>query len=316
MSRGRVICYAPTAARRRHLVPVAAAGGWPLLSVLPADCGDALAVVCCHGSEKKAAAAGAAGTILLEHGLGQNYLDDPALTPWGAGRGFCEKRRALVVPGPYIAVQHAAVSPVPVAAVGSPFLDAWAGRQWIRPGLDPVIAFSTRGDCPRIPATRRSWPWIKEALPGLARRWRMLGHWHPHEAREGGALPERLAFYAEHGIEPVAQFEEVMERADVYICDNSSSLYEFAALGKPVVVVSPPWYRRQVHSGLRFWEALPGVEVRRPEALAETVAAVLADDSDGARLRAKAMPLAWGALDGGAAARAAAVINSFLHSES
>ena len=144
----------------------------------------------------------------------------------------------------------------------------------------------------------------------------MLGHWHPHEAREGGALPERLAFYAEHGIEPVAQFEEVMERADVYICDNSSSLYEFAALGKPVVVVSPPWYRRQVHSGLRFWEALPGVEVRRPEALAETVAAVLADDSDGARLRAKAMPLAWGALDGGAAARAAAVINSCLHSES
>ena len=40
------------------------------------------------------------------------------------------------------------------------------------------------------------------------------------------------------------------------------------------------------------------------------MAAALEDDSRGAELRAKAMPLAWGALDGGAAVRAVAVIHS------
>jgi hypothetical protein len=146
-----------------------------------------------------------------------------------------------------------------------------------------------------------------EAL-GRDGRWSVLGHYHPHEIR-AGTLHERLRVYHRGGIEVVDAFEEVMERADVFITDNSSSLYEFAALGKPVVVLSPPWYRRFVRHGLRFWEALPGVEVTRAEDLRETVAEVLRDDAVGARLRAVAMPLAWGEMDGGAAVRAVGVIN-------
>ena len=49
-------------------------------------------------------------------------------------------------------------------------------------------------------------------------------------------------------------FDEVMERSTLYICDNSSTLYEFASTGRPVVVLNAPWFRRDIEHGLRFWE--------------------------------------------------------------
>jgi hypothetical protein len=307
----RVVCFSPIAARRRHLMRVAAVGGWPLVSSMPFDAGDVVAVVSCYWSEAEAIKAGAVGTVMMEHGVGQVYAGARPLTPWGAGRGFHEKRRALLAPGPWCARVHAAVSPVPVVAVGSPFLDGWFGRKWGREGREPVVAFSTHWDCGTLPETRSSWGWIKGALPGLARRFQVLGHWHPHEAK-AGTLGERLAFYEGAGIEPVADFEEVMERADVFICDNSSALYEFAALGKPVVVLSPPFYRREVRHGLRFWDAMPGVEVVDARALCETVAGVLQDDAAGAAAREWAMPVAWGNLDGCAGRRAVEVVREFV----
>jgi hypothetical protein len=63
----------------------------------------------------------------------------------------------------------------------------------------------------------------------------------------------------------VASLREVQRRAAVYVCDNSSSMYEFAATGRPVVVLDLPegrikgiGYRRNINHGLRFWDALFG----------------------------------------------------------
>lgn len=315
----KVICFSTKPQQRRFLIPVAAAGGWPVEADKRARMDGAVAVVCCYADERRALQLGAVGTVLMEHGLGQCYAGLPAESPWTAGRGQQPHRRALLVPGPYAAAQHGHASRCPVLGVGSPFLDWWHGRAPARQAVGvidrrPVVCISTHWDCHVCPETRSAWPWIVDQLPALAGdpRWRLLGHYHPHEAQTG-TLTERLRAYRAAGVEIVDSWEEVMSRSDLYICDNSSSLYEFAALDRPVVVLSPPWYRRHVTHGLRFWSSLPGLEVTQPEHLIATVAAALADeDGSGHRLRAAANPLAWGPLDGHAAERAASVIHRFV----
>ena len=40
----------------------------------------------------------------------------------------------------------------------------------------------------------------------------------------------------------IYDFEDVVRWADVYACDNSSTLFEFAACGNPVVLMDAPWF--------------------------------------------------------------------------
>ena len=67
----------------------------------------------------------------------------------------------------------------------------------------------------------------------------------------------------------------MLATADLYVCDNSSTQYETAALGIPNVVVNSTMYRRDVHHGLRFWSHIPGPQVDDPDHLAATVQEVL-----------------------------------------
>jgi hypothetical protein len=306
-----IVCFVSKPQQRRFLVPVAAAAGWRMVAGKNPDVQGCVVVCVCYADERRALDLGARGTVLMEHGLGQCYSGMPSDGPWSAGRGWQRGRLGLLMPGPYARDQHQAGTALPVLQVGSPYLDAWVGRSGQRDltGRKPVVAVSTHWDCHACPETRSAWPWIVEEVERLGGdgRWQVLGHYHPHERRTG-TLEERLRVYRRAGIEVVDSWPEVMMRADLYVTDNSSSLYEFAALGKPVVVLSPPWYRRHVRHGLRFWDALPGLEVVRAEDLRETVAAALADDAEGAALRARAVPLAWGELDGGAAVRAVGAI--------
>ncbi len=86
------------------------------------------------------------------------------------------------------------------------------------------------------------------------------------------------AFYDEIGVQFVGEFDDVLRRADVYVTGNSSTLYEFAALDRPVVVLNAPWFRRDVEHGMRFWEyADVRVQVDSPEDLQAGIAEALDD---------------------------------------
>lgn len=211
--------------------------------------------------------------VLAEHGTGQSYLG----TTNGSYIGAPDRAGviAVLVPGAAQAARHLAAHPtVPAHVTG------------VRPAASPgpgdgTVAISFHWDCQVVPETRSALRWYRPALAALAGAVPLIGHAHPRHMAQVARLYERL------GIEPVASFHEVCERADIYAVDNSSTLYEFAALDRPVVVLNAPWYRRDVHHGMRFWDhADIGVQVDDPAGL---VGAVLSSDVDPCAARRRAV---------------------------
>ncbi len=130
----------------------------------------------------------------------------------------------------------------------------------------------------------------------------MIGHAHPR------IIDHAEIVYRQFGIRTVRDFDDVLDRADVYCVDNSSTLYEFAAAGKPVVVLNCPRYRKQVHHGLRFWDHVPGIQCEGPEDLAAAVGEALEDPPKWREARQTALDAVYPLHDGRSAERAAALV--------
>jgi hypothetical protein len=302
-----VVCMAGSPHTRRHLQPVADAGGWQFLRhPLQRDVEGTLCVVCSVSDEDRAVRAGAAAVVLMEHGAGLSYTGLPPDNPWSGGRGLGMHRALFLAPGPEIAGRHAAAHPeIPVEIVGPVALDTWHGVM-LQPHSKPVVCISTHWDCHVLPETRSAWPWIWMALPAIAasEQWELVGHFHPHENRTGVAQ-EKRRFFADLGVRVIEDFADVLVQADLFVSDNSSTLYEFAATGRPVLCLNPPWYRRDVQHGLRFWEAVPGLECDQPAELGLCIERALGDLPWLRKKRAAAVQACYGdKLDGGATARA------------
>lgn len=232
-----------------HLAPVAR-----LLPDLPD-----VAVVAGYPDVRAAYRQGFRRIVLMQHGAGQSYGNDHPHYPGGRGN---EAVGLFLVPNEHAAERWRARYPhARVEVVGCPRLDALPARE---PG-PPTVAVTFHWDAWVAPETRSAFAWFREALPGLARSFRVIGHGHPRRS-------DLAAAYARMGIEWVPDFDEVCRRADLLVFDNTSAGFEFAATGRPVVVLNAPWYRRDADLGLRFWEAASvGLQVDRPELLAETV---------------------------------------------
>ena len=114
-----------------------------------------------------------------------------------------------------------------------------------------MVAVSFHWNYHGIPEMRSAFDWYSKAVVELAKEVTVIGHGHPKRKD----LPD---WYRAHGIEYVPNFFEVLRRADVYACDNSTTLFEFASTGRPVVVLNAPWYRQEANHGLRFWDAALG----------------------------------------------------------
>jgi len=229
-------------------------------------------LVASYGDQKRGRRLGARTFISMEHGAGQSYGGDARSARHGSYAGGRDRddTALFLAPNEQAASRWRVAYPTAqVSVIGSPRLDSLPTRE---PGPGPVVALGFHWPCAIAPEARTAFPHFRGVLPALARRFAVLGHGHPR-------FMARLApFYRSAGIEPVEDFDDVLRRADLYVCDNSSTLFEFAATGRPVVVLNAPWYRRDVEHGLRFWDAATvGLQVDDPADLAGTIEAALGD---------------------------------------
>lgn len=252
-------------------------------------------------------------TVFMEHGLGQSYegVRNPSYCNSGRRSGV----RLFLVPNHVAARQVRAANPnhPPPVVVGVPRLDGWHLSPVKPQNPKPTVAVTFHWRCNVAPETQ---PALDEFLPAvkrLAKRKtiRVIGHGHPRLWGEIAPIWERL------GVEAVRDSEEVLARADCLIADNTSFLYEFASLDRPVVVLDPSHYRRDVHHGLRFWEAADvGVRVSDPKLLSAAVDAALEDAPALRDRRREVLDLVMPYRDGRSATRAANAIVDVLRAAS
>lgn len=242
--------------------------------------------------------------IFVEHGVGASYEGKSHLAGYGCNGAVARIIGLLTTPAQAPA-HRALFGDHIVHAVGCPKLDKWQGYKHKRK-RPPVVAFSHHWNQGQHPETLSAWPWDAEAWARVIEsdEYRVIGHKHPGDPRN---VEE---WCSEHGIEFVESFDEVMARADLYVADNTSTLYEFAATGRPVVCLSPPWYRRDVNHGIRFWDHVPGVECALIDHLEACIAEALKDVPARRVLRDRAVEAVYGPLDGQATQRSVEIITA------
>lgn len=199
--------------------------------------------------------------VLMEHGAGQTYIGQQS----GSYLGAADRDRviAVLVPGPLALAHHQATSDIPAYAIGSPKLDTYHLNP--TPPTPRTVAITHHWDCHVVPETRSAYQHHYGAYRKLATKVHLVGHAHPRASHHFKRHCDRDNIpYAEH-------LDSVFAVASVLVADNTSALYEFASLGRPVVVLNAPWYRRDVEHGLRFWSHVPGVQVDGPGDLRDVV---------------------------------------------
>lgn len=222
-------------------------------------------LVCSYGDLSKALSSGGK-IITMEHGTGHSF----GTSAYPDGKGKREYVDLALVPNEYTAKIVRAARSTKVIVIGTPKMDAVYNSLDFGVDLqsslpkEPVIAVAFHwGNRYSKPAESGSaWEHYKDILPEIAKQYKMIGHGHPL-ARE---------FYKNEfekiGVEYVEDFREVIKRAHVYINDLSSTLYEFLVTGKPVIVLNAPWFRRELHWGIRFWDYSDvGINVEEPAEL-------------------------------------------------
>lgn len=282
-----------------HLDPVAAALG----DRLPTD----VTLVASQRDYLRAYRDGVRRLVLAQHGAGQSYGGDRfahAAEAYPGGRDSAGVGLFLV-PNAHAAGRWSARYPgARVEIVGSPGAEALA--RWAR--LEPLsrsgrtVALAFHWDCPVCPETRSAFREVLPFLPALAGEFELLGHGHPRRT-------ELARDYARVGIPYEPSLVEVARRADVVVADNTSAMYELAALGIPIVVVNASRYRRNVRHGLRFWDAIPGPMVDRPAELGDAIRRALERWPVDEAAREAALELVYQPRTGAAELAAAAILD-------
>jgi hypothetical protein len=280
-------------------VPVYPVDGYPQL-------GRQTPVLVASGADLEACRRQRVPTILMEHGAGQTYA--PGNNRGYAGGPGRETVVLYLAPGPHPANKHRQAWPTSrVAEVGCPWLDRWVGytpQEHVNPVIVLTWHWDGRGVCPE--ASSGFW-FFRAALPRLTERYTVLGHGHPR------ILEQIRPIYQELGIDVLETAEEVLEHGDLLVGDNTSLLFEFAATGRPVVVLNPPQYRKTVHHGLRFWEAAGvGIQCDSPMELVHAVERALQDPPEVREERKRALSLVYSRIDGGSSVQAAQEVLAIL----
>jgi len=239
------------------------------------------ATVSGHFTELKAAVP----SVLFEHGVGYSFHGGPNPRPQASYAGGHGRGAAALLPATNRWVQDAnlkAYPSIPSPIVGCPKLDVLS-RLPRRPGERPRVCIAFHWDCKVAPETRWAFSWYSSHLQELKAHpdFELVAHGHPRMVKFW------RSFYRSQGIRFIEHFADVVAECDVYVNDSSSTLYEAAACGLRVVVLNAPWYRRNVHHGLRFWEyADVGLQVNTPGELGLAIVETLARDPHAEQRRA------------------------------
>lgn len=205
--------------------------------------------------------------ILVEHGAGQRYHRDA-----GAGGANQENREVVLFLAPSERVAENGKSEYPRArrvAVGSPRVEQLSKLE----RKPESVVMTWRWNSPGMPEQKGAWERYKVAAKALAQEYPVLGHGHPR-------LKSTLSkAYKQYKISQEWDWAECVKQASALTVDNSSVMWEACALDIPVVVINAPWYRKDQHWGLRFWDyADIGPQVDQPGDLIEAVRLVLEED--------------------------------------
>lgn len=249
------------------------------------------------------------GTIFVEHGAGQTYGGDPttARHPSYAGGTRRDNVRLFICPNENVARRNRLAYPGSDAVVvGCPKLDPWHRGERPLGDHEGVVAISFHADMPLCPETRSAFSHYASSLERLAQNYRVIGHAHPRW------WPKMSRFWESIGVKSVRDFATVLDQADLYVCDNSSTTFEFASTGRPVIALNAPWYRRDVEHGLRFWSHVPGRQVDGPDELDEAITAAILEPWSHSGEREAAVREVYAFTDGRAAERAAQAVQDTI----
>jgi hypothetical protein len=220
--------------------------------------------------------------ILMEHGVGLTFNDKNGKTISGYGGGEGERTQVslFMAPNEYIAKKTRATFPnAEQVVIGTPKLDPWASTfnsPKRKVPEKPVICFSFHWDGSAVaPEAGNAWEYYRRHFVEVQKTFKVIGHGHPK------ILDRLTPVYNKLGIPVYKDFEDVMEIADLYVNDASSTLYEFCVTNKPVVVLNAPWFRRNFYHGIRFWDYSDiGVVCNKPENLLTSIHQALEDPTD------------------------------------
>lgn len=270
-------------------------------------------------TDTQALSTGRRRIIHIEHGAGQTYDGDERTrgkAGYPGGDGY-DRVVLFVCPSETVAAKWKARYPGAAAvAAGCPALDDYH-RTPITPETARIaLTFHWRSG--HSPEAGTAWEVYSRAISeqlitlALDEGWALLGTEHPRW--DGQLLTDwKMMGVPTAGREGVSGWADVMDRASLLVADNTSMLPEFASLGRPVLFLNSPEYRRDVDHGGRFWEWPKGqVSCDSPFDLADKVREAMADGPAIAAARQEMVEQVYFACDGKAAERAADAIEEVL----
>ena len=247
--------------------------------------------------------------IFVEHGVGQTYSDNPLnpAHPGGMGRDSvalfldtnqrCQDLNLAAYPGARSVI------------IGAPKLDRWWNTAPAPSDEPPLVVASFHWAAPTSVEAHGAFDFYRDAIVRAhahgqrSGRYRLAVHCHPRTRRI-------VAKWCElHAIPFMLDFSDVLAEAHAYVVDTSSTLWEFAATGRPVGALNCSMYRRDVHHGLRWWDAVPGPQLDEPDDLDAFLEQVLADVDPWPRHRQAVLDEVYPVQQGAAAVAAAAIVD-------
>jgi len=200
--------------------------------------------------------------VYMEHGIGHTYSNDHS-----GFAGGKHKERVVLFLNQHHITQEKNTLANPLAKnviIGTPKMDKWDKMPMFQ-GEKPIVCVSFHWDNKVAPEARTAFPFYSRVLPVLETQkdFELVYHGHPKE--------DWTKVFKNKEIRFLKSQEEVFTQADIYICDNSSSMYEFLVTGKPVIYLNCKWYRKDVKHGIRFWDYIAGLQIDQPFKLLQGV---------------------------------------------